>query len=93
MVLRLSTINNVLPFPLTVHTSQHIMKLLHSKLLQRLLKDLLGLPHTELLLHLLEEVRSMEPQHLLQIPRSAPLLGNPTLPAVQGLQVLDPHPT
>jgi hypothetical protein len=93
MVLRLTTINNILPFPLTVHATQDIMKLLHSKLLQGLLEDVLGLPDPKLLLHLLEEVRSMEPQHLLWIPGSTPLLRNLILPAVRGLQVLDPHLT
>jgi hypothetical protein len=46
-----------------------------------------------ILLHLLEEVRGMEPQHLPQIPRCTRLLGDVGLPAVRGLQILDPHPT
>jgi hypothetical protein len=61
MMSRLATINNVLPFPLTVDTSQNVIKLFYSELLQSPLENLLGLPHTELLLHLLEEVRHMEP--------------------------------
>ena len=92
MMLRLATINNILPFPLTIDATQHIMKLLYPKLLQGPLEDFLSLPHSKLLLHLLEEVRGMEPQHLLQIPRCTPLLGDPGLPAVRQLQILDPHP-
>jgi hypothetical protein len=58
---RLATINNVLPFPLTVHTPKDVMELLHTKLLQSPLEDFLRLPHPELLLHLLKEVGGTEP--------------------------------
>ena len=56
MVSRLATINNIFPFPLTVHTTKHIMKLL-----QGLLESILHLPYSMVLLHLLKEVRHMEP--------------------------------
>jgi hypothetical protein len=90
---RLATINNVLPFPPTINAPEDIMKLLHPELLQCPLEDSLRLPHSKLLLHLLKEVRSVEPQNLLQIPRSAPLLHNPGLPAVRSIQMLHPHLT
>ena len=58
---RLVTINNVIPFPLTIHAAQHIMKLLYPILLQSPLEGHLRIPDPKLLLHLLEEVRSMKP--------------------------------
>ena len=61
VMLRLVTINNILPFSLTVHAAQHVMKLLHSILLQSPLEHHLSIPDPKLLLHLLEEVRSMKP--------------------------------
>jgi hypothetical protein len=56
-----TTISCILPFPPTVHATKNIVKLLHTKLLQGLLECFLGVQHPELLLHLLEEVRCMEP--------------------------------
>ena len=44
VMLRPATTNNVLPFPLTVHTSQDVMIFLHPKLLQGLLKGNLSIP-------------------------------------------------
>lgn len=41
MMTRLLTIGYLLSFPLTVHATQHIMKFLHTKLLQSLLECLL----------------------------------------------------
>jgi hypothetical protein len=61
MVLRLATINNVLPFPLTIHATKNVTEFLHPKLLQGPLESILRLPHPMILLHLLEEVRGMEP--------------------------------
>ena len=61
MMSRPVTIDNVLPFPLTIHTPQHIMKLLYPILLQSPLKRHLRIPDPKLLLYLLEEVRRMEP--------------------------------
>jgi hypothetical protein len=61
MVLRLATMNNILPLPLTIHATKNIVKLFHTEFLQRPLEDFLRLPHTELLLHLLKEVGGMEP--------------------------------
>ena len=52
----------------------------------------IGYPIPKLLLYLLEEVRSIEPKHLLWILRYTPLLGNPGFPAVGSLEVLHPHP-
>ena len=61
MMSRPATIDNILPLPLTIHAAQHIMKLFHPILLQSPLERHLGIPDPKLLLHLLEEVRGMEP--------------------------------
>ena len=61
MVLRPVTINNLLSFSLTIHTPQNIVEFLHTILLQGLLERHLSIPDPKLLLHLLEEVRGMEP--------------------------------
>jgi hypothetical protein len=93
MVVRVMTISYILPFPLTVHATKNVVKILNLKLFQSPLESNLGIPHTELLLHLLEETRGMEPEHLLWILRCTPLLGHPGLPAVRSFQMLDPHLT
>ena len=61
MMLRPATINNLLSFPLTIHTPQNIVKLLHTIFFQGPLERHLSVPDPKLLLHLLEEVRCMEP--------------------------------
>jgi hypothetical protein len=93
MMTRPVTISYLLPFPLTLHATQHVMVLLHSELFQCPGESSLGIPDTELLLHLLEEVRCIEPQNLLQVLRCTLLLGYLGLPAVRGLWVLHPHLT
>ena len=93
MMPRLMAINNIFPFPLTIHATQDVMILFNPKLLLGPLEDVLSFPDPKLLLHLLEEIRSMESKYLLWIPGSTLLLRNLSLPAVRGLQILDPHPT
>lgn len=61
VVMTPTTISCILPCPPTVHATKNIVKLLQSKLLQGPLECFLGVQHPELLLHLLEEVRCMEP--------------------------------
>jgi hypothetical protein len=93
VMIRLTTISYFFPFPLTVHAPKNIMKLLNTKLLQGPLEHLLGIKDPKLLLHLLEEARSMEPEHLLQIPGCTLLLHTLRLPAVQFVEIFHPHPT
>jgi hypothetical protein len=93
VMMRPPTINNILPLPPTVHTPQDVVILFHPILIQGLPECLLSTPHPMLLLHLLKEIRGMEPQHLLGILGSAPLLGNPSLPTVRSVQILHPHLT
>jgi hypothetical protein len=93
VMMRPMTINYLLPFPLTIHASKNIMKLLYPKLLQGLLENLLSIEDSILLLHLLEEVRSMEPKNLLWILGCILLLRNSGLPAVWLAEILHPHLT
>jgi hypothetical protein len=65
VVMRSPTTSYAFLFPLIIVTTQHVMEL-HPKLLEGPLEGLLSQKNPMILLHHLEEVRSIQPQHLHQ---------------------------